>query len=82
MTLIYGLFDRKNPELIMYVGKTERTLKQRLKEHRRVWASRMIKEWVKSTRIGIRLLQEVPTELWQPFEEWWVRHWREKNPAL
>lgn len=80
-TFIYGLFDRRAPAIVMYVGKATNP-RSRLKQHLRKSSSRRMRTWLLDAKVGMRILQRVPIELWQAHETWWVSYWRQRNPGL
>lgn len=57
---IYGLFDERDPDVIVYVGSTKRRLATRLKGHLDK-PSPNISEWIKAIgrrNVGIRQLEK------------------------
>lgn len=57
---IYGLFDKRDPDIILYVGSTRRRLSTRLKNHLDGRTGSKIASWVKiigRKNVGIRQLE-------------------------
>jgi hypothetical protein len=89
ITAIYGLFDPRNPEVVMYVGKG---LSQRASQHwkdflskgmttnapLRLWFNKLRSEGVE---LGWCFLEENLVD-WENAERKWIAYWREKNPEL
>jgi len=92
---IYGLYDPRNPKLVMVVGETSRTIEQRLSVYlcqaqrkRRLDRRKMPSEfWIlklldAGIRPGIRLLATTSDKHWQTSERRFITIWRRKNPTL
>lgn len=80
---IYTLSDPKTLE-IRYVGKTEKTLKERLNyhiwdikrtknKHKINWLNSLIK---KNLKPEIRLIEEVPFNEWKFWEKYWISQFK------
>ena len=83
-TSIYGLVDRRAPELVWYVGKAD-NVKKRLKQHRTRTSgcTRRVIDWTKSVRkLDIKVLEKVDAAKWEKAERRWIRVWRVRNPGL
>lgn len=93
-TKIYGLVDPRNPDLVMYVGKTKRELGFRLNGHihlarRNDRLNKLLTacQWwiLQLLRDGIRpeiVLLLVAVDNWQACEKQFVAKYREVNPSL
>src|SRR5208282_5774338 len=88
-TAIYGLFDPRNPALIMYVGKG---LDNRAQFHWKrflrngIAVSMRLRRWfevMKTDRVEPtwRFLEK-DVLFWQDREKYWISFWREKNSVL
>jgi len=90
-TCIYGLFDPREPWLMMYVGKgrkertqahwkdfvrTDRAVNRKLLGwFRRLKSSGVVPSW--------KFIEEnIPVEKWEQRERFWIAEWREVNPKL
>lgn len=89
MKTIYGLYDVKEPEVIMYVGATNNP-DARLFDHKQNnYIVRLSKKesWVKEINesggsIGLKVLEVTPEESWRDAERKWIAHYRSINPNL
>lgn len=89
-TFIYELFDPRNPETAMYVGKgTERRAQQHWKTFIKTGraVNRLLKQWLeklKSENVEPhhRLVYSTLNEVWADAEQWRIRYWRPLNPNL
>jgi hypothetical protein len=90
-TAIYGLFDSRTPDVIMYVGKglagrAAKHWKNFLKHDNAV--SGRLTRWLRELRsAGVepawRFLEEnVSADAWQDRERFWIAYWRERNSNL
>jgi hypothetical protein len=82
---IYTLSDPHTEE-IRYVGKTVETLNKRLskhtsniknlneKNHRAFWIKSLVQKGLKPI---IRLIEEVPFEIWEEREKYWIKYYRD-----
>src|SRR5690348_10145349 len=86
-TCIYGLFDPRQSNIIMYVGKG---LKRRAQLHWRYRKTKVVNSLVRNwferlEKEGIepswRFLEENVIN-WEECERYWIAYWREKNPDL
>jgi hypothetical protein len=84
VTLIYGLFDPRTNEL-RYVGKTDQTLKDRLKAHigrRNLTSKRHSSRWISGiinsgARPEIFEIEKVPPGWdWKECEEFWIEYFK------
>ena len=93
--LIYGLVDPREPERVMVVGKTNRSLKARLRNYisdarRRQRAALHLvpsAQWIyklldAGVRPEIKLLEATDIHHWAEAEANHIALWREKNPDL
>ncbi len=90
---VYGLFDPRAPEVIMYVGQSYYDPRERLKGHigeakfqtayvntRQKWIRSLLKA---SLEPGVRTLEFCPDKATaNQREQYWVAVWEEKNPLL
>jgi len=84
--IIYGLFNDVD-ETIRYVGKTEQTLKQRLRGHlkeSKIEDRTHKQKWINKTLrnggcIKIKELEIVSGDLWPERETFWVNFFKETN---
>jgi hypothetical protein len=90
-TAIYGLFDPREPEVIFYVGKgLARRAACHWKNFRKYGDAvsgnlRRRFESLQATGVepGWRFLEDnVSLDGWEEREDFWILHWREKNPQL
>jgi len=90
-TSIYGLFDPRTPDVIMYVGKgLEKRARSHWKEFSRGSATKnyFLRYWLfklKGEGIvpGWKFLEEnVPVDIWSDREKFWIAYWRERNSNL
>lgn len=84
LTSIYGLVDRRAPELVWYVGKAD-NVKKRMKQHRMgsSGCNKRVRDWTRRVRkLGIKVLEEVDATKWEKAERRWIRVWRRRNPGL
>lgn len=92
---IYGLYDPGKPEVVMVVGKTVRTLSQRLagyvsKVGYELSKSRKLSsahKWVNDLLIagirpGIRILETCKNKNWRSREKRSISIWQKRNPKL
>jgi hypothetical protein len=88
-TAIYGLFDPRNPDVIMYVGKGPAV---RAQCHWRNFINRdtacngRLLRWFASlladgVKAQWQFIEKNVTD-WEEREKHWIAHWREKNPQL
>jgi len=87
--IIYGLFEANTPEEIKYIGKTERTIKGRLSEHKYIskfkktykdkWMQSII---VKGGKIDIKIIEIVNEHNWEERERFWINFYKEKGCKL
>lgn len=85
---IYGLYDPREPEAIRYVGKTERSLRERMINHRHNSKSGHcpVNRWIrKLRRHGIsfkwRILEECSEDDWIEKEKHHIDKWRRRTGA-
>ena len=87
---IYALFDPREPALVRYVGKTEKTMQFRLsrhlaetrlglKAHRFHWIASLLASGITP---AIRLVAKVPASEWQLHERKWIKHYRNAGHPL
>ena len=87
-TRIYALIDPRD-QSVRYVGKTRQSLKGRLNGHVHDYhrKNNPCANWLKKLiRMGmspiISLLEEVPTEIWQEAEQFWIAYFRSIGARL
>lgn len=90
MTNIYGLFDPRQPDVVMYVGKgNERRVTfhwQEFINHRKA-SNGLLLHWFNQLQAdGVRpewrFLEVVDDAAWEGAEIKWIAYWREHNPKL
>lgn len=95
MINIYGLSSSDNPDKIIYIGKTEGTLKNRLSSHKSAARSNRkngknvtkIQWWILkqikiNRRIIITLIDEVPDSEWKFFERHYIKLYKSLGADL
>src|SRR6266403_882789 len=83
-TYIYGLYEERN-KIIRYVGKSN-TPEKRLYNHLKIfnnvknykehWIKKCLKEEIK---ISFSIIEEVPIEIWQEREIYWINFYKQKK---
>jgi group I intron endonuclease len=89
-TIIYGITHPEYPKVIRYVGKTKKTISQRINQHiylskkklRRpinLWINKLLGEGLKPEIIEIEVVEG---DDWQNREIFWIKYYREKFELL
>jgi hypothetical protein len=87
---IYGLYDPRQPEIVMVVGETKQLLRQRLNayiSYAQFGLSRPSLDWVRKllsedARPAIRLLATTSVKNWRRCERRFITIWRKRNLQL
>lgn len=87
---IYGIYDPNNPDVIRYIGKTKKNVKQRLNQHiylSKQGVKRPINLWIKkllNNNVIPEIIEIEKTNIdeWCDREIYWVSFYREKNELL
>ncbi len=87
---VYGLYDPRQPDVVMYAGITKRGAQTRLQGHiktAREGGTYPVSVWIRSLlKIGlepkVKLLVDDKTPLWSCVETFFIKHWRALNPGL
>ena len=87
---IYGIYDPNNPDVIRYIGKTKKNIKQRLNQHiylSKQGIKRPINLWIKkllNNNVIPEIIEIEKTNIdeWCDREIYWVSFYREKNELL
>jgi hypothetical protein len=88
--IIYGIYDPNNPELIRYIGKTKKSIKERLSKHiylSKKGVNRPLNLWIKKLLENniipeIVEIERTDVENWCDREIYWISHYRNKNKLL
>ena len=88
--LIYGLFDPRTPNVIMYVGKANnagKRLRTHIREARNAKCPTRKAKWILSllaadVHPSVCILETVTRSNWRSRERYWIAHWRRLNPCM
>lgn len=88
--IIYGIYDPNNPELIRYIGKTKKSIKERLSKHiylSKKGVNRPLNLWIKKLLENniipeIVEIERTDVKNWCDREIYWISHYRNKNKLL
>jgi group I intron endonuclease len=88
--VIYGIFHPDKPEIIRYVGKTKKDIKERLRQH--IYLSKKnikrplylwIKKMLKENKIPeIKVIEVTNDKEWVEKEIYWIKNYKETNKLL
>lgn len=76
---VYGLFDSREPDVLVYIGQTRDTPIMRLKGHL-LPGRQVVCLWVSDVlhsggRVGMRVLEECPLSSLNRRERHWIKHY-------
>lgn len=88
--IIYGIIHPNYPETIRYIGKTKKTINERLNQHiylskrntkrpLNLWINKLLKQGIKPEIIQIEIIE---IENWEEREIFWIKYYRKKFKLL